>query len=98
MDLPTVIDMLKELIAPTMAAIPITLNVIGYIIKRVPQIPDWTIPIVLWGFGIVFGFAYQTWDAAIAPSVAGALVQGTLSTGLAIAYFQTWKQLLERKA
>lgn len=73
----------------------------GALLKHLPKIPDWTIPIILWAvgliytvlwFGIVDGFGFT------AVVFVNGTVQGTLVTALAVFGNQLYKQIKNRVA
>lgn len=65
--------------------IPVIL-VLGQVIKAIPNIPNWTIPIVLLIPGVVGTMAITGW------TIDGA-IQGVLVTGVAVYGNQIWKQV-----
>jgi hypothetical protein len=65
------------------------LIIIGQIIKNIPNIPDWTIPVALLVVGVPGGMALAGW------TVDGA-IQGILVTGAAVYGNQIWKQVTNK--
>ncbi|RNA70309.1 phage holin family protein [Alteribacter keqinensis] len=77
-------DFLQFIVDEALILIPV-LMIIGKIIKQTPRVPDWLIPYLLLGLGIVFttyliGFSMQ------------AVIQGVLVTGAAVFGHQLIKQ------
>jgi hypothetical protein len=60
--------------------------IIGQIIKNIPSVPNWIIPVALLVPGVIGTMAIVGWD------VAGA-IQGILVTGAAVYGNQIWKQI-----
>ncbi len=69
------------------------LYVLGVIIKRIPSIPDWIIPFVLLGVGIVCCVLLSFTNG---KSLGTAIIQGTLVTGAAVLINQSYKQITKR--
>ena len=78
-------DVLGYIVEKALIMIP-ALLVIGQVIKGIPNIPDWTIPLVLLVPGVLGTMAMAGW------TVDGA-IQGILVTGVAVYGNQIWKQV-----
>ncbi len=79
------VDVLTFIIEKALILIP-ALIIIGQIIKNIPNVPNWTIPLALLVPGVIGTMAIVGWD------VPGA-VQGILVTGAAVYGNQLWKQV-----
>lgn len=62
------------------------LLLIGVIIKKIPLIPNWTIPSILFGLGAIIGCIILNWTIS-------SFVQGFLCGGTAIGLHQLFKQV-----
>lgn len=78
-------DVMNYIVDNALVLIP-ALIIIGQIIKNVPSVPDWTIPLALLAPGVIGTMSIVGWD------VPGA-VQGILVTGAAVYGNQLWKQI-----
>jgi len=81
-------DFEKYLIEQMLILIPV-LYIIGALIKQTPKVKDWTIPWVLLVVGVVAAIAIGM-GAGI--SVADAIIQGILVTGVTVFANQLVKQ------
>jgi hypothetical protein len=79
------VDVLTYIVEKALILIP-ALLVIGQIIKNIPNVPNWTIPLALLVIGVPAGMALAGW------TVDGA-IQGILVTGAAVYGNQLWKQV-----
>ena len=82
-------DVMTYIIDKAIILIP-ALIIIGQLIKNIPDIPDWIIPLALLVPGVLGTMALAGWD------VAGA-VQGILVTGAAVYGNQVWKQVTNKE-
>ncbi len=64
---------------------------VGFIIKKIPGVPDWMIPFVLLVLGILAAMAIMGW------TIEG-IVQGVLVTAAAVLANQLWKQGVNAKS
>ncbi len=62
------------------------LYIIGLVIKKIPGIPDWIIPLALLAIGVIFAMASIGW------TIQGA-IQGILVAGAAVFGNQLYKQI-----
>ena len=81
-------DIMDDIISDALVLIP-ALYVVGAIIKRIPNAPDWIIPFVLLALGI-------TGAVGIMGMTADAVMQGVLVTGAAVLVNQGIKQVVKR--
>jgi hypothetical protein len=79
-------DVMNYIVDNALVLIP-ALIIIGQIIKNIPSVPNWMIPLALLVPGVIGTMAIVGWD------VPGA-VQGILVTGAAVYGNQLWKQVL----
>lgn len=80
-------DILTYLNEGTLIIVAVLL-VLGKIIKTIPGIPNWVIPIVLMVPGVIGTMAIYGWTGANA-------IQGILAVAVAVYGNQIYKQLLE---
>jgi hypothetical protein len=80
-------DILTYLNEGTLIIVAVLL-VLGKIIKTIPGIPNWVIPIVLMVPGVIGTMAIYGWTGANA-------IQGILAVAVAVYGNQLYKQLLE---
>ena len=79
-------DVMGYIIDKALILIP-ALIIVGQIIKNIPNIPNWIIPLALLVPGVLGTMALAGWN------VPGA-VQGILVTGAAVYGNQIWKQVI----
>jgi hypothetical protein len=81
-------EILKYIVEKALILVP-ALWIIGYIIKKIPNCPDWIIPFILLPLGVVGAMAILgfTVDSAI---------QGVLVTGVAVLTHQLIKQAIKK--
>lgn len=82
-------DVMTYIVEKALILIP-ALLILGQIIKNIPSIPNWVIPLVLLAPGIAGTMAIVGW------TVEGA-VQGVLVTGAAVYGNQIWKQVTNKE-
>ena len=80
-------DIVNFIIEKALVLIPV-LIVLGKVIKDIPDIPNWVIPVVLLVPGVIGGMALAGW------TVEGA-IQGVLVSGAAVYGNQLYKQIGE---
>ena len=94
------INLLNSFLTLKMYIVPFGLVVIGFIVKPIPGVQSWMIPLILLGCGIAFGLIFQDyWEAPLhlVPQViAGGFLQGLVATGVSQLYYQVFKQLFLR--
>lgn len=78
-------DILTFIVEKALVLIPV-LIIIGWIIKSIPGVPNWIIPIALLPLGVVGGMVLAGWTAEGA-------IQGILVTGAAVYGNQIVKQI-----
>ena len=83
-------DVLSYIVEKALVLIP-ALLIIGQIIKNIPSVPNWVIPLALLVPGVLGTMAIAGW------TVEGA-IQGVLVTGAAVYGNQVWKQMSQRQA
>jgi len=81
-----VLALIAERVLPMVPA----LIFLGFVIKQIPGVPNWTIPIALLVPGVVGAMALYGW------TIEGAL-QGILATGMAVYGNQVWKQVMYKE-
>lgn len=81
-------DVITYIVEKALILIP-ALLIIGQIIKGIPSVPNWTIPLALLVIGVPGTMAIVGW------TVDGA-VQGILVTGAAVYGNQIWKQVTNK--
>jgi hypothetical protein len=79
-------DVMAYIVEKALVLIP-ALLVLGQIIKSIPNVPNWLIPVVLLVPGVAGTMAIVGW------TIEGA-VQGILVTGAAVYGNQVWKQIM----
>ena len=74
-----------ELINPeTMVLVPV-LIILGLMIKKIPKIKDWKIPIILGVLGIAMAIAiFGLKDGFAGPTILNGIIQGILAAGMAV--------------
>ena len=82
-------DIMTYIVEKALILIP-ALLVLGQIIKNIPNIPNWVIPLVLLVPGVIATMAIAGWT----PEGA---VQGILVTGAAVYGNQIWKQVTNKE-
>lgn len=82
-------DVISYIVDNALILIP-ALLVVGQIIKSIPNIPNWTIPLALLVIGVPGAMALAGW------TVDGA-IQGVLVTGAAVYGNQVWKQVANKE-
>lgn len=82
------INIMDFIVQECLWLIPV-LMVIGYVLKQIPNFPDWCIPIGLYIIGLGLGYAF------IAKSSVG-LLQGLLCATAAIGFHQGIKQNIKK--
>ncbi|MGI6154278.1 MAG: phage holin family protein [Christensenellaceae bacterium] len=78
-------DLLSYIVDQALILIPVLL-VIGQIIKAIPSIPNWLIPIILLVPGVVGAGFLGDWTVE-------SIIQGVLVTGAAVYGNQIYKQI-----
>ncbi|MGI6168713.1 MAG: phage holin family protein [Christensenellales bacterium] len=81
-------DIVSYVVDGALILIPVLL-VIGQIIKSIPGIPNWLIPLVLLVPGVVGAAALGGWTV-------NSIIQGVLVTGAAVYGNQIYKQLNDK--
>jgi ABC-type multidrug transport system permease subunit len=81
-------DLITYLVEQAIILIP-ALYILGMIVKKIPNIPDWTIPIILLVPGVVGAGFLVGWTAQ-------GIIQGILVTGAAVYGNQVYKQTTDR--
>ena len=81
-------DVMTYIVEKALILIP-ALLILGQIIKNIPNIPNWMIPLVLLVPGVIGTMAIAGWTAEGA-------VQGILVTGAAVYGNQIWKQVANK--
>ena len=82
-------DVMGYIVQEGLILIP-ALLIIGMMIKKIPNIQNWTIPFILLVPGVGGTIAILGWSAQ-------AIIQGILITGAAVYGNQIWKQILYAK-
>ena len=82
-------DVISYIIEKALVLIP-ALIIIGQIIKNIPNVPNWLIPLVLLVPGVLGTMAIAGWTAEGA-------IQGVLVTGAAVYGNQIWKQVTQKQ-
>jgi len=75
------------LITEQLLPLTVALIVIGFIVKQIPGIPNWTIPAALTLVGTVGAMAILGWTVSAA-------LKGIIAAGLAVYGNQFWKQIV----
>ena len=78
------IDFWSYIVDETLVLIPV-LYIIGVLIKKIPNIPDWIIPIVLTVIAVLAAMAITGWDI-------NGVIQGILVAGVTVLTNQVYKQ------
>lgn len=87
-------DLDSYILGDCLIVIPV-LNLLGMFLKRVPFVPDWSIPFILLaiGIGICMGIAaFGEYDRTLLDGA----IQGVLVTGAAVLAHQSGRQLKKR--
>lgn len=92
--------LVKEFLQPGLLILVVLLICVGTFLKTIPKWPNWSIPVTLWGLGIIitilwFG-AVDGHGFTLTVFVNG-FVQGTFVAALAVFGNQVYKQLLPKK-
>jgi len=77
------------LITEQLLPLTVALIVIGFIVKQIPGIPNWTIPAALTLVGAVGAMAILGWTVSAA-------LRGIIAAGLAVFGNQFWKQFMDK--
>ena len=73
------------------------LNIIGIFLKRSPAFPDWLIPDILAGIGILFAlFIEISKNGFNFASILTGVINGVIAAGIAVFGHQVVKQNIER--
>jgi uncharacterized membrane protein len=86
----------EEALTASMALMPIVLMVVGMILKGMPFVREWYIPVVLWVIAVTVGVVFDT-AAEFWHSIANGLIQGSIATLAAILYWKGLKNLLKEE-
>lgn len=81
-------DTFTTYISENMLVVVPVLYIVGAFIKKAPKVPDWIIPFVLTGLGVVIGIATSGWG-----EWTQGLMQGILCAGGAVLANQMYKQV-----
>jgi hypothetical protein len=81
-------DLMEFVIQEAYILVPV-LYVIGVFLKRTPKIPDWLIPWILMGLGMIGAFFLSGMKLA-------GILQGVLVTGVTVFANQLYKQTVGR--
>ena len=82
-------DVISYIIEKALVLIP-ALIIIGQIIKNIPKVPNWLIPLMLLVPGVLGTMAIAGWTTEGA-------IQGVLVTGAAVYGNQIWKQVTQQQ-
>lgn len=88
-------EQLIQFLSENMYVAAVALYIIGVIIKKIPQIPDWVIPFVLCALGILAGVLLIGVPAGNVDGYVNGSIQGVLAAGAAVLINQGYKQILE---
>jgi len=78
-----------SLITEQLLPLTVALIVIGFIVKQIPGIPNWTIPAALTLVGALGAMAILGWTVSAA-------LRGVIAAGLAVYGNQFWKQIVNK--
>ena len=81
-------DVMVYIVDKALVLIP-ALLILGQIIKSIPNIPNWLIPILLLVPGVIGTMGIVGWTAE-------GVIQGILVTGAAVYGNQIWKQVMNK--
>lgn len=81
-------SMIFELIDPRLFIVVVACWVIGYILKRTPKVPDWSIVYVIVVFAIIFAVGLIGWSMET-------IIQGILTGAFAVFGHQAVKQAIK---
>lgn len=82
-----------EYLAISMTIVPVVLIFIGLMLRRVPHIQEWTIPLALWSIGIAVGMLFDE-GPELKRVIANGFIQGSIATGTALLYWKGVRELL----
>jgi hypothetical protein len=83
-------DLMDYIVKDAYILVPV-LYVIGIFLKRTPKIPDWLIPWILMGLGMIGGFF-------LSGMRLGGILQGVLVTGVTVFANQLYKQTVNKSS
>ena len=93
----TGVEMLEFIRPEIMVLVPV-LIIIGLMLKKVSQIRDWTIPIVLGVIGIVLAIAILSFEEGFTgPTILNGIIQGILAAGMAVYVHQLTIQFNKKR-
>lgn len=80
-------SLLVEYLQPEFIIVAVICFALGMFLKKLPNIPDWTIPFAVLGFGIILAIVYQGFvleEGLTAKSVILGFMQGFLCAAAAV--------------
>lgn len=90
MDFNEVFDIAMSYITQEALILIPVLVILGTVLKRTPKVPDWSIPYVILGAGVLFSIAME----GLNPD---AVIQGILVAGVSVLGNQLIKQFNKKK-
>jgi len=88
-------DLIK-LLQPELLILVAVIYLLGMFAKKIPNFPDWAIPLILLGIGIVLTIVYKgivLGEGINAVTIINGLIYGILVAGLAVFTNQAIKQV-----
>lgn len=91
-------EMIIKFIDPKILILIPVLVVLGLIIKNIPNIKDWTIPIILGINGVVFAILIICLPHGFTPeNILSGVIQGILAAGMAVYVHQIKVQTVNKR-
>lgn len=91
---------IMELIQPDLIILIAVVYVLGLFFKKIPNVPDWLIPILLLIISIVLTFIYKAialGEGMLAVTIVNSLIYGILIAGVCVFGNQLIKQTVKRE-
>ena len=90
-------EILQYILPETLILIP-TLIIIGQVIKQIPKVKDWTIPIILAFIGVALSILILGFKNGFTGQIIlNGLIQGILATGMAVYVYQLTIQATKKR-
>ena len=87
-------EQFMEFLADNMYVSAFVLYILGMFLKKIPKIPNWTIPFILSGIGIALGILMIGVPTGTVESYVNGSIQGVLAAGAAVLVNQSYQQIL----
>lgn len=85
-----------KLLEPELIILIVVVYLLGMFFKKIPNFPDWAIPLILLGIAIVLTITYKAIvldDGFTAVTIVNGIIYGILVAGLAVFTNQVIKQV-----